>query len=237
MKKISDVDPKKPWYKYSKFWLILGGTALVIILIANMWSLEKKEQRAERAASIASSKKAVSEKKESEKKQSEKIASKKEASEKRKEFTDKLKKSWSKVKSEAKSSREETSSEKAASRASASSTAAGIAASSKAVEDSKMAYVVRFKDYNLYYLFDLTNHTVTIVETSQDKPYVQTMPYVGDDFNSGVDFSWDGLQMHAHYKYVDMKASMIISDAAGTDNLAMKYSVDNFESAFLKENN
>ena len=89
-------------------------------------------------------------------------------------------------------------------------------------------YRVRFQDYDICYLIDEDEHTISIFDTIEEYTDVYTSVYTGD-FNNGINFDWNGLKMRAHYNYVDNDATLIIYDESGNENKALNLGVDIIE--------
>ncbi|OQX93620.1 MAG: hypothetical protein B6I17_02070 [Tenericutes bacterium 4572_104] len=87
---------------------------------------------------------------------------------------------------------------------------------------------------DLCYLIDEDEKTISTFTTMDY--YVHTATYSGD-FNNGIVWDWDGLEMKAHYNYVDQDATLIIHDANGIENKALNLGVDIIEGYLKKYGN
>jgi hypothetical protein len=114
------------------------------------------------------------------------------------------------------------SSEEAASSASESSAEASSMSEDEAEEKSHPTYLDKFKDYSMYYVFDIKTKHVTVIET--DTGEHNTYKYTGD-FNHGV--KWTG-GMSASYHYVDHPDTLLVTDASGDTTQAY---LDSYDSA------
>lgn len=76
----------------------------------------------------------------------------------------------------------------------------------------EQAYKIRFTDYEIYYLIDEDEQTVTRFAAYADSEYAEGLSvytYAGD-FNDGIEFGSSEEQQRAHYKYTDIDTTLIV---------------------------
>lgn len=86
-----------------------------------------------------------------------------------------------------------------------------------------VAYKVSFSGYGIYYLVDNDARTITIF--TSDEPQAQSVCQYSGDFEDGIYFSWDGLDMEASYSWWDGEDVLIVKDAVGNKNEAKRISL------------